>query len=332
MNRYIKYKIPIPAIYEIIKAKHYKNIIFYIDLQSICSGLYNKNNIFFEINHYIENKTISNSFLTEYRDFLNTLYTKFKFLNPFFITFYDDSKNEQNASLSSSYKFGRTSVKDIIYDDAQLNLHYEIKKYYFSSIEEKFTKEHFGKVFFLHKYESDFIPWFCLSENLYNSCDPNTLNIILSVDKDLLQCCQFNNVIQCTNKFFPSRDKNKFEITLYDDLNAVDYIHKDSGLTSKYIPLILTIGGDSSDKIEGLKGYKYTKAIKLIKSYNLPHKISDIRQLKIIPDDITNNFKYLETCYKMISFEEQVKRVNKGLILQEKINIDNIVNCIDMED
>lgn len=333
MKRYIKYIIPFEGIKNILINGNYKKIVFFIDFQSICVGLHVKSNIFFELNYYIDNnRQVSKTLITEYKDFLNNLYSIYKRYNPFFVTFYDDGKNIQNSSINSKYKEKKLSMSDIVADDDDLVLHYKIKEYYFNYINEKFTINNIGKVFYLKEYESDFIPYYCIKNNLYNSADISTLNIILSVDKDLLQCCQFNNTIQCTNRYFPSKTDNKKEIKIFNDENAIKYLdEKLDGLSSKYIPLILSISGDVADNINGIPGYKYIKAVKLIKSYNLPSTINEIKQLKIIPTDILNNINTVENAFRLIDFNEQLTRVgNKILIENNNISISDILNDLNI--
>jgi len=313
MNKYVNFKVPYTDIYNILNSNKYSRINFFIDLQSICTGFYRKENIFFELSYYIENnKKISNILIKEYANFLNGLIKLFKSYKTFFVTFYDDGVNLQNKLIDSTYKEKNQSLKDILSDFDEINLHYEIKKYYFNKINNKFNIENYGKVFYLKDYESDCVPWYCISNKLYETDKNTTINLIFSNDKDLLQCCQFNNTFHCVNKYFKTNKDKKYEIKLYNNETAIQCLDRNlEGLTSKYIPLILTISGDDSDNINGLKGYGYNKSVKLIKSFNLPNSIFEIKNITTIPNDIINNFDLLVKYYKMISFEEQIGRIDK---------------------
>lgn len=312
MKRYIKYQIP--NLLNILERLCKSRIIFFIDLQSIAKGLYKKDNIFFELKYYIENNTVSNCLLDEYKKFLNELWLKYKIFKPFFVTFYDDGKNEQNALIHSDYKGGRSLLNDIIQDDEELKLFYQIKKYYYIKIKEHFTNNS-GKVFYLKNYESDMIPYHCISKNLFNSKNSDCLNVILSCDKDLLQCCEFNNTIQCTNRFYSSKESDKrLKIELYDFKNAISYLYegfKPGNLTAKHIPILLSISGDKADKISGIKGLGYAKAIRLLENHNIPDNLDDLRRLNFegkLPKMISENFKIIERNIKLISFTEQLSR------------------------
>lgn len=320
VNKYIKYQIPYHLIFEIMRKTNKRFIRFFVDFQGISKGLYNRNNVFYELKYYIDNRCPSETLIEEYRGFLNNLYKRFREFNPFFITFYDDGRNEQNLILDSGYKSGRSSIPDLLQDDKELQLYYHIKSLYFTKIENRFTKNRVGKVFYLKEYESDLIPFYCISNNLFESGEKYVLNVILSLDKDLLQCCMFRNTIQCTNRFFPSKTGSKrLAIELFDDRTAISYIYskfKPGRLTAKYIPLILAIAGDKADKIEGIKGYGPAKAISLIENLNVPCTIWELQKYHHegkLPQIISNNLTMVIKNLKMILFEEQIKRIKSRL-------------------
>ena len=310
-NLYVKVAMPYAKINDILQKYKFKNIIFHIDLQSICKGLYQKKNIFFEINEYINTKTPSTQLIKEYKDFLNRLYTIYKYYNPFFVTFYDDGVNKQNTSISSAYKNGRSTFSDFLADD-ETELFKKIKTNYFIEIEKYFKKPQLSKVYYLHDYEADFIPHYVIMNNLFNSKLPYTLNVILSNDKDLLQTCKFTNTIQVTNRFFPSKlGKKQLGMDIYNDSTAIQYIYKNfkvGQLTAKHIPLILALMGDKADGIPGLKGVGAAKAIKLIQNYNIPSELCEIKQYNNLPNIVKDNFKLVIQNYQLTSFEEQLNR------------------------
>lgn len=321
-NRYMKYAVPYTEIYDILKRTNKRRIRFFIDLQSIAKGLYNQNNIFHEIQHYITHREPSDTLVTEYRNFLNTLYMRFKQYSPYMVTFYDDGKNSQNTLISSGYKGGRTQLSSIITDDGEREVYYQIKQLYFTKIEHRCSVDGFGKVYYLKDYESDFIPYYCIVNNLYDTQADDVLNVIFAADKDLLQCCIFNNTIQITNRFLPSQIGDKrLNIEVWNDKNAITYIYrnfKQGVLTSKYIPLILAIAGDKADNIPGIKGVGPKKAIDYIQNYNMPCKTWELQRDKDkLPGVIQKNFDLVIRNLKMIDFEEQLKRTsvlkNKGV-------------------
>jgi len=312
-NRYIRYSVPTDFLKRVAQRK--TRVVFFIDLLSISKGLYQKNNVFMEIKHYIEHRQPSDTLIQEYRSFLNKLYIDFKEFNPYFVTFYDDGQNAQNLTISSGYKAGRSSMGDILCDDQEYQAYVQIKQLYFIKIEQRFTKEHFGQVYYLKEYESDLIPYYCIINNLYKSGENDTLNIVFSCDKDLLQCCAFNNTVQLTNRFFPSKIGNKrLDIKVFDDRNAIEYIYdkfKQGQLTAKYIPLILAIAGDKADHIGGIKGVGPAKAISMIQNFNIGPDIWDLERDKDkLPSCIKENLGLVIRNMKMIDFKQQLKRTS----------------------
>lgn len=321
-NKYIKYSFPYSYITKILENNDkVEKLIFYIDLQSLAKGFYNKDNIYFEINYYLENRKPSTFLIDELRDFLNKIYKKFK--NEYgkdvhFVIFYDVGKNQQNLSIDSNYKSGRSSIDNIVQNQQELQLYYDIKNNYFDVIERYFDKKQIkGKiisdVFYLKNYESDLIPYFYIKNGYRGSLNATTMNFILSNDKDLLQCCHLSNTYQITNNFKPSQKFGKqLEVKIWNDKNAIAYIDEkfqEGILTSKFIPLILSIAGDKSDGIDGLKGYGIRKTISFIQNLNLPPTMNEIKNMgSNLPKLINDNLELIDHNYQLISFEEQIKR------------------------
>lgn len=309
---YLKYRIP----YELInqKIQLYKNLVIFIDLNSIARGFYNRDVIISELNNYVEFKKLPTLLINELKTFLNNLYQNYKQYNPKFCIFYDLGLHEQNKSVSNSYKSNRTNEsKTYIINDEERDLYYQIKHYYFEEIYKQFNIKNLCKVIFLQNHESDFVPYYFIKKYEYNQ-SLDTLNLILSVDKDLLQCCQFKNTFQAISVYIKS--ESRIDSILYDDLNAIKYIAKsfvpDGIITSKYIPLILAIAGDKNDGIMGIKkGLGVINAIKMIKLYNFPN---DFNSTFPLPTDILPYKLKLQTNLSLISFERQISRIPQTVL------------------
>lgn len=309
---YLKYRIPYDLINSVIKS--YKNLVIFIDLNSIARGFYNRDVIVSELNNYIEHKQLPTLLINELKFFLNNLFSSYKQYNPKFCIFYDLGLHEQNKSVSGSYKSNRTNEsKTYIINDEERELYYQIKNYYFEEIHKQFNIKNLCKVVFLQNYESDFVPYYFIKKYKYNQ-NPDTLNLILSVDKDLLQCCQFKNTYQAISVYIKS--ESRIESVLYDDTNAVKYIAKsfspDGFITSKYIPLILAMAGDKNDGIDGIKkGLGVMGVIKMIKLYNFPDDFNSTFQL---PADISSYKLKLQTNLSLTSFERQISRIPREVL------------------
>ena len=123
--------------------------------------------------------------------------------------------------------------------------------------------------------------------NIFYLTKPIHRIIIYSADKDLLQLVN---------------DKT----SVYDGktLYTPTTVEKKFGVQPSQIPDLLAITGDNTDNIEGIKGYGYKRAAKLLRSY---HNVEAIPN-DILPKDITLRNKQLTTlkanCHlKKLSFE-----------------------------
>jgi len=320
---YIKYAIKYSIISEILQKLKKKRINFFIDLQSIAKGFYNRDVVLVELGRYATEGKISDILIEELRSFLNDLYVHFKMFDPFFVIAYDDGYCQQQKAIDSSYKTGRSTLHLIVDNNQDIELFRQIKAYYYKKIEEMFTKKDLSKVFYLREYESDIIPYYCIVNGLYDSDQLDVLNVILSVDKDLLQVCKFINTIQCITSFKQNTTKGGYQIQfdVYDNETAIGYINKKFKrgiLTAEYIPMILSISGDKADAIPGIHGIGPTKATELVINYSIPATVEKLKwKIDKMPDIIKNNIDLITKNYKLISFEEQLKRMPKHLFIQQ---------------
>ena len=317
---YFKYPLNYKLILDLLNKKNKSKLNIFIDFNSICKGFYKAETILYEISEYAEHNKVSGKLISELKDFLNNLYNTFKSYDPFFIIFYDDGKCTQNRSIMNTYKSGRSINNIDIDNEKSIELFRKIRKYYYLKIQEEFNKPDLCSVQYLPDWETDLVPYYCLKYNIFDSYESDVLNIVLSIDKDLLQICQIDNVLQCVTNFKANKTKGKYEIhfDMYDKNNAVKYLYPEYNgtLTARYIPLILSIAGDKSDDIMGITGFGYTKAIKLIEKNNMPYNIDLIKNnINIMPEIIQKNINIIIRNYKLISFEEQLKRLPKNFLV-----------------
>lgn len=85
--------------------------------------------------------------------------------------------------------------KYYITNDDEKQMYYEIKDYYFNKIHSKFRIKKTIDVIFLKDYETDLIPHYVISRELLFRKNSESVNLILSMDKDLLQCCSFRKYL-----------------------------------------------------------------------------------------------------------------------------------------
>jgi hypothetical protein len=300
--------VPYQTIHEKMRAEGYNRIMFYIDLPSICRGFYNGDVVQLEIGNYVQSRQMPSLFFDEARIFYDGLMNQFRAYNPKFITFFDSGQCIQNKTLHNAYKGDRSRVVDnLMLEDAEKDLFRKIKNYYMMDFIPRFTIPGLSKVAYLDEYESDFIPWIVRYNEWLGSENPQTLNVILSTDKDLLQTCRFSNVIQCCTLY--SKKEGKLLFYTLDDINAISYIYKKFKrgiLTAEHIPLILAISGDKADNINGVPGVGDANAIKLIMSANMSPNFYNNSPL---PPKLEPYRKLILRNFQLIDFEEQYRRI-----------------------
>ncbi len=315
-NHYIKFYVEYNKLLDYLLNLGAKRVNFFIDIPSVARGLYNKEVILYEINSYIESQTVSNSLITELKEWLGKMWDIYAkhFNKIFFVLFYDDGVCQQNKAISRLYKKRRTVSPHItIVKDEELEIFRHIKKYYYELIESEFEIDNASTVFYWREYEADVVPHFCIKYSLFESDNPDTINVMFSVDKDLLQTCKFENTIQCAARYTPSQRKLDFNI--YNRDNAFAYIYKKFKpgiLKADHIPLCLSIAGDAADDIDGVKGYGIAKAAELIQKANLPPILNPNEKQKY-PKVIQDNWELINFNFKLISFDEQLTRM-KGFL------------------
>lgn len=308
MQHYFKFNVGAKAIHTILQRGQYRNIMFYIDLASIARGFYNKQVISLELARYFDTQQMPQLFFDEARFFYDKLLAQFKQFNPKFITFYDSGECIQNKTIYKQYKGDRSRVIDaIVLEDTEKELFKRIKNYYFEDFIPRFTISGLSSVVYMDQYESDMLPYFMIQNNLAGAGEQTTLNVILSTDKDLLQTCQFYNTIQCSTVYKKSIGKMEFH-TLWD-ANAISYIYKKFKrgiLTSKHIPLLLALAGDKADNISGIPRVGDATACKMIEAHSMDPVFTETSYL---PPKYEKYRSMIIKNYKLISFEEQFKRI-----------------------
>ena len=259
-----------------------------------------------EIDNYVTNKAMPVLFLNELKEFLNSLYTSFKYYDPRFIIHFDNGVNKQNSTVLKGYKEGRQSSGYHILEDEQMQLFKTIKSYYYQEVENKFIKPNLSTVIYLKDYEADLVPHYCISNNYMNSQNEDTLNVVLSVDKDLLQCCKFNNTIQAVSVY--KKSEGRIDMQIYDNRNALMFMHKGFKpgiVTASHVPLVLALAGDKADGIKGLKGVGNAKAIALIMKHRLPAEYP-----RELPSELSPYLKQIQQNYKVTDFGMQASRID----------------------
>jgi len=323
MQHYFKFQIPYKTIHTILERGGYNHVIFYIDLPSICRGFYNKRVIDIELGNYFETQKLPELFFNEARIFYDGILNQFYKYNPRFITFYDSGECLQNKVLYNAYKGERSKmIETILMEDTERELFKRIKNYYFEEFIPRFNIQNLSRVIYTGEYEGDFVPYYIISNGLMRSGLKSTLNVVLSLDKDLLQTCVYRNTLQCATLYKKSTGKLEFH-TLSDD-NAISYIYKKFKrgiLTSCYIPLILSLAGDKADNIPGIPRVGDANACKIIVENGMDPYFTETSPL---PSKYEKYRNMILKNFKLISFDEQLTRIPNSFLTEMKQQLETM--------
>lgn len=163
--------------------------------------------------------------------------------------FMEKGKSSYHLNLHKDYKAARGTG-----DFFDLDL--ETRDFFFKVLDKNYivSERVVNKIpnasFISLKYlEADFIPWYLMQHVLSKEEMDNSTNIIYSTDKDMLQCLIAPNIFQ----FY--RHYKNIEMISYKDIYS-RWLKEELPIDdpASWFPLALSINGDSSDGIDGVKG------------------------------------------------------------------------------
>jgi len=254
-------------ILETIKHKDDIYINIFIDVRSLVPAFFNENVLKLVINDqesmelYVR-KSIFNFF--KYLDYHYHLCLEQFHLTPRFFFFSDSGESLFHKNIDKEYKANRKHSFIVLTEEE----YYRSKQLVNGLLQTLANAFSFiPGVFYIHLnyLETDFIPYYILMNFNF---DPNyELFIIKSRDKDLGQCL----AIYPEKTFQVFRDSkrglialNHKQVITFHFLKTLD----ESKQPSQLVPLYLSIAGDSSDNVIGVKGIGYRKLYSLIEEAN----------------------------------------------------------------
>lgn len=129
----------------------------------------------------------------------------------------------------------------------------------------------------LKDLESDFIPKLIMNEyfTANGKIDPSFFHIILSSDKDYCQLLEYNNVIQLYKDNKEKNHKIRSKFNALESFTQIAFIDNHKLRNPKFIPLLLSIAGDTSDNVIGLSGIGYKTVYNYINELYKDNIITD---------------------------------------------------------
>lgn len=277
----------------------YDKIVFHIDLPGVSRGYYTLNTIMPDI----KKASIGVLSTSLYKNLATVLdYLEMQATVPCkFVINYDINGSAYNKSIDPRYKSNRVNQSLTDLSDYQVDLMIAMKKQTFLGLHRFFNIPGKCSVVGLRGYEADIVPDIIIGQ----MDEPRTLSIIIAIDKDLTQTCRYDNTIMYRSMMRHKSTMRKnpalslWVNTIIDNDNAMEFVSesvKGAGLTSNYIPHLLSLSGDSADSVPNIcKGIGKSTAVKLIHQnismYGLPDQIEDDTQLIPIISDHIDRFK-----------------------------------------
>jgi len=295
----VRYFFKLSDVYELITARGFETVTFFIDVASISYGIYSSRVI--KNNFFLNNEDVWFDEIVNYTSWLNE---KFKRYEPFFILFFDGGAYSYHLNIYSEYKQNRSEIGYLTVDktftvDLKNGIQF-LKKLTYKKLLELNKSENIISVY-LDREESDIVPHFFIKHNFLETLDEKNLNIILSADKDLFQTTKFKNTIQIIN----SKANGKFVSKIVNRDNSLQIMIKKeipdnlkNFFNSEWISYFLAVGGDKSDNIPSVPKIGYKTFFNLLIKNEIfePNweKIFEIEKLNKYREQILRNFKLVD--------------------------------------
>jgi hypothetical protein len=270
MNYYPKYQ----YLDNILTSSGKKKMTLYIDLKGCMGSLYQD----WAVKYVIEQSrdcTADPSIFASVLEFIgfHKLYAKKRRIDLKMVFFYESGESAYHANLLKDYKDNRDLGSFFDLDNKSLDLFKKVKDKNFDLIDKVCNKIPDVSVIRLMFLEADFIPWY-IQRRVFQE-DTESVNIIYSLDKDMLQCLDEN-----TYMFYKHYKSHKL-IGAEDVYEHYLKTELDWQADPELFFMVLAIDGDVSDHFKGVKGIG-TKTI--IKSF--PDLLKCIGNAREIADNV----------------------------------------------
>lgn len=243
-----------------------RNINIYVDVKGCGQALFQE----WAVKHILFNSegssTVDTSIFSSIVEFVSfhKKYAKKRNLNLKMYFFMESGESIYHTKIYSDYKKNRGSDDFFGLDLSKKEVFKKIldKNYKVTeSVLNKLPNVYFIRLDFM---EADFIPWYLMKIALPKEEVQNSLNVIYSMDKDMLQCLYDDNIFQ----FFKHYKNIKMISSndIYDHWIHVDIPTNDP---SDWFPLALAIIGDPGDGflgVSGIGGKTFGKLFEYIKT------------------------------------------------------------------
>lgn len=269
----------------IVSKNNYKELNIFIDLKNNFQTLYMQHAILNILEMSKKSKYIDTSIFLSLLSFLSfhKIYSASRNIKINFYIFFENGISYYHKNISKTYKISRR-IDDLWgLDRKDRDMFFNILHNNYGLIEKACNKMPNIKVLTLANLEADFVPYYLISRNLIST--KNTANIIYSNDHDLLQC-----IINEHTFVFQKSSKSKRIVKQNEVL--IRELKKENNILDEYLPLAMSIIGDTGDDIKGIKGVGPSKLLSIFDEL-----ISLTGNMEIVYSKITNNQPIFSTTH-----------------------------------
>jgi hypothetical protein len=301
---------------EIVSYGNYKTLNIFIDLKNTLQTTYMEHAIINIVENSKKVKYMDTSIFSSLISFLSfhKIYGMKRGIDLNFIIFFESGESLYHKNISKKYKISR-KIDDLYgLERADRELFFTVLQSNFRLIEQACNKMPSIRVIRLPFLEADFIPYYLLSHKLVK-CDGSVGHVIYSNDHDLWQCVAKDSYV------FSKSAKHKKVIRAGNIMEL--YLRKPNSIPDIYLPLAMSILGDSGDDIDGVKNIGPSRFLEIFSQLtsmtgdmlsiykkvefnmdlfdHIPEKIQNKYLRMVVDAELTD--KIISNNLKLVSFE-----------------------------
>lgn len=271
---------------EVVSYGRYKKLNIFIDLKNTLQTTYMEHAIINIVENSKQTKFIDTSVFSSLLSFLafHKIYGMKRGIDIKFYIFFETGQSYYHLNISKKYKISRKIDNLYGLERADRDLFFKVLQGNFELIDRSCNRMPDVKVIRLPNLEADFVPYYLLSRKKV-PYDGVTGQIIYSNDHDLWQCASKDTYI-----FSKSASSKKI---IKPGTVMRTYLKKDNSIEDIYLPLAMSVIGDTGDDVDGVKNVGPSRFLELFDEL-----ISLTGNMKEIYNKVENNKPLLNSIPK----------------------------------
>ena len=228
-----------------------KKIKLYVDVKGCAKALFQEWGVKMLLDNTKNSNTVDTSLFAAVLEFISwhKQYARKRNVDIQMYFFMESGKSSYHLDIYNEYKKQRGLSDFFGLDFADKELFYKILDKNYHVIDKVINKLPGVTFIRLNYLEADFIPFYLMESVLPKEDVDDSVNIVYSSDKDMLQCLNAPNKFMFFKHWKESKIISEKEIYMHwikEDLNINE--------AAKWFPMALAIAGDAGDGFLGVKG------------------------------------------------------------------------------